>query len=341
MDLKKIEQHIRALTDVNETEEPFLSCFFNLEKGVNQCINFLLERKQILIRGLSHKREQSFLEAIEEVQNCLRTKVIPKMKGMAVFVRCGELPFLLPLKFRVPLPNQIVIGSSPHIYPLIELKDVYHRYVILIATKENARILEVNLGAITESLWTKRPELRKRVGRSWTKEHYQNHRHNRTDKFYKEKIDMLDKLMNAGGYSHLILAGSPEITSKLKKKLPKRLSDKIIDIVATNGKVETQILIEATLSSFIDHEQQESFVAVDKLRQELDTNGLAVVGEEECLKALEDRQADMLIIAQEYDNLELKNKLVQLAIQNDVHIETVRDSYLLIQNGGVGCLLRY
>ena len=98
--------------------------------------------------------------------------------------------------------------------------------------------------------------------------------------------------------------------------------------------MDTQVLIEATLSSLIDHEQQESFIAVDKLRQELKTNGLAVVGEDECLKALEEKRADMLIIAQEYDKLELKNKLVQRAIQNDVHIETVKDSYLLIQNRG-------
>ena len=341
MDLKKIEEHIRKLTEINETEEPFLSCFFNLEKGVNQCLNFLFERKELLARGLSHNREKSFLAAVDEVETCLRTKVVSTMKGMAVFVRCGSSPFFLHLKFRVPLSNQIVIGSSPHIYPLIELKDVYHRYVILIATKESARILEVNLGAISESLWTKRPELRKRVGHGWSKEHYQNHRRNRTDIFYKEKIEMLDKLMAAGGYRHLILAGSPEITSKLKKKLPNRLSDKIIDIVSTNGKVETQVLIEATLSSFIDHEQQESFIAVDKLRQELNTNGLAVVGVGDSLKALEEQRVDMLIIAQEYDNLDLKNKLVQLAIQNDVHIETVKDSYLLIQNGGVGCLLRY
>ena len=93
--------------------------------------------------------------------------------------------------------------------------------------------------------------------------------------------------------------------------------------------------------SFIDHEQQESFVAVDKLRQELNTNGIAVVGTDESLQALEEKRADVLIIAQEYDNLNLKNKLAQLAIQNTVQIETVKDSYLLIQNGGVGCLLRY
>ena len=224
MDLKKIEEHIRKLTEIDETEEPFLSCFFNLEKGINQCLNLLFERKELLARGFSHNREKSFLAAVDEVEACLRTKVVSTMKGMAVFARCGASPFLLPLKFRVPLSNQIVIGSSPHIYPLIELKDVYHRYVILIATKENARILEVNLGAITESLWTKRPELRERVGRSWSKEHYQNHRRNRTDIFFKEKIEMLDKLMAAGGYSHLILAGNPEVTSKIKNKLPKRLS---------------------------------------------------------------------------------------------------------------------
>ena len=35
-------------------------------------------------------------------------------------------------------------------------------------------------------------------------------------------MEILEKLMDSGGYSHLIVAGSPEITSQIQKILPKK-----------------------------------------------------------------------------------------------------------------------
>ena len=126
---------------------------------------------------------------------------------MAAFARAGTQPFFLGLQFQVPLPDRLSVGSTPDIYHLVELKDTYHRYVVLISTEERTRILEVNLGAITREVWTARPELRVRVGREWTREHYQNHRRDRGKRFLKEKFEILEKLIAAGGPTHLTLAG--------------------------------------------------------------------------------------------------------------------------------------
>lgn len=67
------------------------------------------------------------------------------------------------------------------------LEDTYHRYVVLLAARDWIRILEVNLGATTIQAWTEQPELRERVGREWTKAHYESHRRERTSRFLKEQ----------------------------------------------------------------------------------------------------------------------------------------------------------
>ena len=341
METKNLHKHVRNLTTLNETSSPVASCYFNLQNGAEKSMEFILERKRLLEKNLGHRGRQDLNQVVSEVHACLKTKVDANTKGMAIFARTGTSPFLLPLEFRVPLPNQFVFAPTPYIYPLVVLKDKYHRYVILIVSDKSARILEVNLGAVTESLWSERPELRERIGRVWTKEHYQNHRQNRTDIFFKEKMEILEKLMDGGGYSHLILAGSPKITSQLQKQLPKRLSVKLVDIVPASGNIKTESLVEKTLASYIRHEQEESFKAVERLRAELFGDGLAVVGEEECIRALEKGQADMLLLADEYEDQEKKDKMAKLAVQSGCEIETVCDSYTLIQHGGVGCLLRY
>ena len=341
METKNLHIHIRNLATLNEASSSVASCYFDLNNGVAKCMEFLMGRKRLLERNLGHRARQNLNQAVSEVNISLRTKVDTNTKGMAIFARTGSSPFLLSLQFRVPLPYQFVFAPSPYIYPLIELKDKYHRYVILIATEKSARILEVNLGAVTESLWSERPELRERIGRVWTKEHYQNHRQDRTDRFFKEKMEIVERLMDGGGYSHLIVAGSPKITSQLQKQLPKKLSAQLVDVIPTSGKIKTESLVEKTLASFIQHEQEESFKAVERLKAELFGDGLAVVGEDECIRALEQGQADMLLLADEYEDQEKKEKMAKLAVQSGCEIETVSDSHTLIQHGGVGCLLRY
>ena len=147
--------------------------------------------------------------------------------------------------------NWVAVNTTPNIYHLIELKDTYHRYVVLISTEESARILGINLGAVTEDVWKKSPELRERVGREWTKEHYQNHRRERTNRFINELIRVLDQLMSAGGYGHLILAGNPRVTSQIRKDLPRHLAAKVVDIVPASEYDRTKDVVAATLVSFI------------------------------------------------------------------------------------------
>ena len=69
------------------------------------------------------------------------------------------------------------------------------------------------------------------------------------------------------------------------------------------------------------------------LKTELFGYGLAVVDEDESIRALENGQADMLILANEYENVKTKVKMVKLETQSGCKIETLSDSYTLIQQG--------
>jgi len=264
----------------------------------------------------------------------------PDSKGVAAFARGGSQSFFLPLQFRAPLPTSIAVGATPNIYHLVELKDTYHRYVIMLCTEERVRILEVNLGAVTAEVWKERPELRERVGREWTKQHYQSHRRERTKQFIKETIGILDERMSAGGFTHLILAGIPRITSQVSEALPKHMTSMLVDSVPAPGREEVSHVVDATLSSFVEREQQESMSMAARLRDELYTNGLAMVGSDACIKALKRGQVDVLVLATEH-NTEDKEELVRLAERQNCEVELVNESDMLMQLGGVGCLLRY
>ena len=341
MDLQNLQQHIRTLATLEETGTPVVSYYLNCADDLEQNRLLLSEQERILRRTLPPKARQHFAEAMQQIESFLDSTLQPEAKGVALFARSGEIPFFLPLQFRLPLPTWLSVSTMPNIYHLIELKDTYHRYVILISTETQARIVEVNLGTVTRTLWHERPELRKRVGREWTREHYQNHRRQRTQQFIKEKVKVLETLMAAGGHTHLILAGNPRMTAQVKKVLPKRLADKVIDMAVSGSPDDLDQVVAATLAQFIHWEEQESLALVDRLLQEILTGGLAVVGAEACLRALARGQADVLVIAKEIPNAILRERLVKMAAQQECHVEVVNESPLLLEFDGVGCLLRY
>ena len=373
MERINLSKHVRTLATLPVTDAPVVSCYQNLDAGRLADRNAFDDRVQSLRRGLSIQEQEYFDVALGRIEEVLATELLPNAKGLAVFSRAGEQPFFLPLQFQVPLPNWIAVDSTPNIYHLVELKDTYHRYVVMLVTEDSMRILQVNLGAVTAQIWEERPELRQRVGREWTKNHFQRHRQERTRKFFKKAIDVLNQLMSAGEYRHLILAGQPAMTSLVKKNLPKHLQKQLLDIVPASGATRLSDVVESTLSSFIEAEEQESRTTVGNLIHQLRTGGLAVVGTEPSFRALQCGHVDVLVLSKEYDpgpgwscdhcghidvesevpdacpncnarafrRFNIKEEMVRKAEECDCTVEVVNQSDELIHLGGVGCLLSY
>ncbi|MBL8290873.1 MAG: hypothetical protein JNN08_03500 [Bryobacterales bacterium] len=373
MELTELQKHIRTLATLAETDAPVISCYLNLEAGQPVYHSALEERKHLFRKSVTGPDRETVDAALARVAAFIESGIHPSSKGAAIFVREGDMPFLMALSFHVPLPTWLTVNSTPNIYHLVELKDTYDRYVVMFATEASVRILAVNLGSVTEQVWKDRPELRERVGREWTKDHYQRHREERTNQFINEEIRVLDQLMSARGYGHLILAGSPRITARIAKALPKHLEKRLVDIVHASGGDRVSDVVAATLLSFVEQEERESVAVVERLQRAVLSNGLAVIGTGASAKALQDGQVDVLVLAKSYApdpgwmccsceakglepvtpdkcprcgdseflHVDVKEELVRWAEQGRCKIEVVNHSDVLMQLGGVGCLLRY
>ena len=372
--LAELKQHITLLASVAESEAPFVSAYFNLENGQAGWREAVNERARILRRLLKGDDLVDFDEALSRIETWLATDLLPEAKGAAIFVR-GIFggAFMLPMQFAVPLPNWIAVYPTPNIYHLVELKDNYHRFVVLLALPDRASILEVNLGAATTQAWVNRSELRMRVGSEWTRTHYRIHQAHRVERFVGETIALLEQLMRAGGQTHLILAGDPEVTARVRRALPDDLADKLVDVVPANERDQETDVVIATLSSFIEHEEQESQSVVEQLTEGLRSQTLAVAGSAATLDALRRGRVDTLVMANDFKPnpgwrcagcraigteapetslcpqcgghlvrpLDVREALLRLAGQSECPVEIVEQSDVLMSLGGVGCLLRY
>jgi rubrerythrin len=371
--LDELTRHITLLAGVEESDSPFISAYLNLEKDPHDWCETLDKRADVLRRILKGDDLADFEEALERINAWLANYLLSEAKGVAIFVR-GMFggSFMLPMQFAAPLPNWIAVYPTPNIYHLVQLKDNYHRYVVLLAMPDRASILDVNLGAATTQAWLDRSELRMRVGSEWIRPHYQINQADRGDRFVHEKIAVLEKLMEAGGHSHLILAGHPETTQRIRQALPDDLAKKLVNEISTSERDERSDVVMATLSSFIEHEERESRSVAERLIEGLRSENLAVAGSVASLEALQSSEVDTLVMLSTYQPdpgwactacraigtevpvetvcpecgrtavrpLDIKEALLRLAGQLERPVEVVEHSDELMSLGGVGCLLR-
>jgi len=369
MDMANLQTYVRTLAMLPETDDPVVSCYVALENRRLKYPNLFDEQIRAVRAGLAWEARRALEEALQPVQAFLTEGLPSDAKGAAVFSRAGKEPFFLTLRLRVPLPNGIAVDKTPNIYHLVELKDTYEQYVVMLATKGSVRIFEMNVGAATERLWAEMPELRNGTGRKHAKEHYQRHVKEREHRFIKEQIQVLEQLMASKERTHLILAGHPTMTARVREELPKSLLARLVDVVRASD----SNAIQATIDAFIKAEEKESQTIAEKLAQQVHSGGLAVVGTVACFEALKRSQADMLVLLKAYapgqvwacracDFIEpeagqitacpecgsedlvyrdVKERMVRLAEQQLCAVEVVNESEFLARVGGVACLLRY
>jgi hypothetical protein len=359
---------------MEETEMPVVSCYLNTEQGCPSSRAFLEEKAILLKRIVPPEQQESFDRSLEHIERHVQENAcVHDVRGIAVFVRTVENPFFTGLRFRVPLPNRLIVDRVPNIYHLVELKNIYDRYVVVLMTREKASILEVNLGSVTRRTWSEYPPLPERVGREWTKEQYQRHRRKQTEITLREKIKMVDKLVSTAGHSHLILAGDAHMVGRLKANLPSHLRQKLVDTVFAKTNDKPSDIVDATLSSFIEFQEQRSQTYVEMLKQATYTGGLGITGTRASLQCLRHARADVLVLLKEYGpgpawrcsccqeiqvgqsqpnvcpecsttqfrKIDVKEEMVRLARGSSCKVVVLQDSDFLVACGGVGCLTRY
>lgn len=335
-----LKKHLIALAALPETESPVVSAYFDQKRPLADNRAALHSWAGLVRYAFGRKRAKDFDDAVEEVANSLGN-ANGTGQSLAVFCRWGEYPLVLPLAMGVPIEPQFHARLVPVIFPLVEMKDRFHRFVLVATTSDSARVYEINLGEASEALLAERPELRTRLGREWTREHYQNHRREREGRFVKEKVAVIERLMAKRGHNALVLAGEPRYISRLRSQLPKHLQAKIAGEIRNGVCMESlPKVVEQSIGVFLEQENRESQDAVKRLETAVCSGGLAVVGLQESLRAIECHQADLLILSADLP-VAGRERLIRLATLQDLPVETVRGSETLARNGGVGCLLRY
>ncbi len=339
--MESLRTHIVELVNLPESEEPLISAYLDLLENEDYLRSKLSHWAKTARSTQSSDQRAAFDAALIDVEEAIRGEWPDEVRSAAVFSRRGTNPFLLVVPFSVSLDLHFTATSVPAIFPLVQLKDRFHRFVVVIITEAVSRIFEVTLGSVSEEFLTRRPELSERLGREWGREHFHQKKRENDRRFISDQVTIITTLMAKRGLNHLILAGNSRNVAPLREALPKHIGSRLVgEIRKSPIKGDTSLVLEEAIDKFIEAESAESRDTVTRLNEQIRVGALAVVGVEQSRDAIIGGYAAELVISEELHEPD-REDLTRLATARNLDIEVCEGDDLLTLHGGVGCLLRY
>ncbi|SHK42074.1 Protein required for attachment to host cells [Rubritalea squalenifaciens DSM 18772] len=334
----QLRKHIIRLSQLANTDTPMISAFFNLKGERTKAMNDF----DLWLKASSQKLEGEQADQLAQAgESVLRFLRAAEGASASCHVRLGDHPFESFQAYHAEMETSYHVESYPVIYPLVELKDKFKRFVLVTTTLDKASIIEISLGSASVQAIAEREDPPRKYGKEWTREHYRSGLHERRKIFIKEKVEVLKQICHQRSHDAIILAGEPRIVNRLKEALPKHLQKLVVDEIKTGiSDARYRIVLSQAVQSYLKAEHEESLTSVSELYHLHNTSGLAAVGVTQIYEALQEGRAEKLIVASELPS-KIRELLVKQAIQQDLLIETVTGSSILDDIGGAGAILRY
>jgi peptide chain release factor subunit 1 len=376
-----LETPLRAQLDrlavFEPVDLPVISLYLDMqpnEHGRDQFRTFvrkvLGERQRTYATGTPGR--QSFDADLDRINTFLDESVDRSANGLAIFA-CHGANLFETMQMNAAIDDHwLFVGPVPHLYPLARLTDRYPRYAALLVDTNSARLLVFSLARTESQQEVRNVKTRKTSMGGWSQARYQRHIDNFHEQHMKEVVDILDRVVREEAINQIVLSCDEVARPLLMEEMPKHLAEKVVDLVHIDIKTPEHQVLEETLDALRVSEAQTDQEQVDAMIDAWRGSGLAVVGPEDTLEALQMGQVEELLIAAnpsalrraewvppgvtpgpldvdtsapdadlDSERLKLADELVTKAHATNARIRFIENPELLADVGGVGALLRF
>jgi peptide chain release factor subunit 1 len=371
--LKKMTD--QQITSLNEIDLQEVSRITTDERS---CLSIFLSKADSL-KGLEHKlnklrtalntsaEKEHFDENVKMVKVYLDKNRYKK--GSLAILACWIHDFFNAIPTDLPLPDKVVVDSSPFIKPLAVLQDDYENTGVVVADNKSAKIFTVYAG-IAEDAGKIKGKIKNhvKVG-GWSQQRYERRRDKEIHHYAKDIVDKLSALKKEESFRRIILVGGKEILSNITKKFPKELLEITTQQHFDLGKPE-EIINQELYSLLASAEIESETELFEKIKDEFLQDGLGAFGIEQVLPAALHFQIEKLIVNKDFHpagsrcnkcgnlnapytskcencstedlfEVDLVNEITELVKQGNGDVDFVTHIKELDELGSIGALLRY
>lgn len=290
-----------------DPRSPVLSVFLNVDQSVSSNLNRGFEAAlKNMIRDLfegieGSEQEKEFSTDAERVGRFINNYQ-PRARSLAIFCDASE-DFLWSRDVNAPLKNEIHWHEKPYIRPLLEARDEFERYAVLLADKAQARLFTVFLGEIQEhqeAFAEAQVKHIKAPGSDHSRSQMQVQRKADVHVLWhlKNAAELLGRLDDQKRFERLVLAGPVEATSQLQKILPDHLKRRLIGTVSLALDAAPQQVLSETLKLGLESERSGEEELVSDLLTGAAKKERAVVGMADTMKMLQEGRVWQLVFAE-------------------------------------------
>lgn len=368
------------------TDYPVTSVFLDLRPNRSRRPGLVFLKKELSrLEGAFPPRSQEAEWLRQDIQRVLQAvQKAPQKKAnfMAVFV-CSrenlleEFFWALAPESDLRVPNAVVRGFRPRLYPLALLADRLENFLLLVADLRGGELFKVEAGRITESkkTWARQhPEARREKGGAYDRrvgfarttfsKRVEGHWRKHEEEYFRELAETAVDWAKTAGIRSIILGADRVAGPPVQAEIARRNGHLMTELAAIDVKLSTPKKLALGIRAFRKKEEEVSKNRVEELfspgrRQ-------AAFGANEVLSFLaQSKRARVLVLDEAFHKEALlcggcssqapkeaacpvcsgpvapasvENELVCLAVARGVEIEFVKDSKPLAQRGGVGLL---
>jgi peptide subunit release factor 1 (eRF1) len=370
-----LRAQLERLAAFEPTTWPVLSLYLDMrpdQHGRDNYDTFLRKALPERRSALEGEARESFDRDIERINEYLTEHASASANGVALFACARADDFFEAVQLDAPIEHHwLFVAPVPHLYPLARVTDQYPRYAALVADTNTARLFVFSLGRQELREQVTNEKTRRGAVGGWSQARYQRHTQNIHLQHMKEVATVLDRVVREETISQIVLACDEVTRPMLMEQLPKHLAEKVVDVVNLDTKSPEHVVLSETMDVLRQRDAETDAERVAELLDAWRGNGLAVVGADATLKALEMGQVEEVLLsaspeavaaantrtkrsAGEVDvhtsapsaqldaaRLALAGQLVTRAHQSGARLRFIEDQALLADVGGVGATLRF
>ncbi|MCX7941938.1 MAG: hypothetical protein N2516_02450 [Dictyoglomaceae bacterium] len=168
--------------------------------------------------------KKSLLDDAERISNFLDQEIIISANTLAIF-SCSAKDWFEVYPLYPSLKSRLVVDKDPYTKPIIRLLESQNPYLVILLTKDKARIFTYHLGILKEEgeVESEIPKKHKQGG--WESSDWQRWHETHVVWHLKDVFDFIKKF---NGDKRIIIGGSSPTISEFKELLPKNLQERII-----------------------------------------------------------------------------------------------------------------
>jgi peptide subunit release factor 1 (eRF1) len=265
--------------------------------------------------------------AAEAAQHIEQAAEAPPHHGLAVFA-CEALGLWRVLLAPRPFKSELCLDGRPHLLQLARLADDVEPAIIAFIQDHGAQLYEVALGAIVNEATVERPVPRRHgeggrvhggvrasaqgapggaYSRVERERKSQRHVEELIGRVRREAVELLRQVWERDPRAHLVLVGTSEKVAVFERELPERMREKVLARLPRppgttsrrgNGKAE---LLGEVVEKVIAHERAAEAAQVEHAIGEAMRGGLAVLGAEDVVLAVNERRVHRLILEEDFE----------------------------------------